>query len=34
MCCVDELEDDKYLKDGERIEEKLESVDYDVWLCD
>lgn len=31
---VDELEDDKYLKDGERIEEKLESVDYDVWLCD
>jgi uncharacterized protein len=31
---VDELEDDAYLKDGEKIEEKLKSVDYDVWLCD
>lgn len=31
---VAELEDDAYLKEGERIEEKLKSVDYDVWLCD
>lgn len=25
--------DDQHLKDGERIEEDLKSVDYDVWLC-
>lgn len=25
--------DDKHLKEGERREEELESVDYDVWLC-
>lgn len=30
---VDELEDDKYLREGERVEERLKSVDYDVWLC-
>lgn len=31
---VEELEDDKYLKDGQKLEERLKSVDYDVWLCD
>ena len=31
---VAELEDDKYLKDGQKLEERLKSVDYDVWLCD
>ena len=31
---VQELEDDAYLQQGEKIEEKLKSVDYDVWLCD
>lgn len=31
---VDELEDDKYLKEGEKLEERLKSVDYDVWICD
>lgn len=25
--------DDKHLKEGERREEELKSVDYDVWLC-
>lgn len=31
---VEELEDDKYLKEGQKLEEKLRSVDYDVWICD
>ncbi|SHG99466.1 TPM domain-containing protein [Cognatishimia maritima] len=31
---VGELEDDTYLKDGQKLEERLKSVDYDVWLCD
>ncbi|QGY00135.1 TPM domain-containing protein [Roseovarius faecimaris] len=25
--------DDKHLKEGERREEELKSVDYDVWIC-
>ena len=25
--------DDKHLNEGERTEEELKSVDYDVWLC-
>ncbi|MEM9817420.1 MAG: TPM domain-containing protein [Cyanobacteria bacterium P01_D01_bin.6] len=28
-----ESEDDRYLEPGERREESLRSVDYDVWLC-
>lgn len=31
---VEELEDEKYLKEGQKLEEKLRSVDYDVWICD
>ncbi len=34
MYRVDELQDDAYLKEGEKVEERLKSVDYDVWLCD
>jgi len=30
---LDELSDDVYLDDGQLAEEYLESVDYDVWLC-
>lgn len=28
-----ETADDKYLDEGQRLEESLKSVDYDVWLC-
>jgi len=31
---LDDLNEDVYLDDGQRIEENLKSVDYDVWLCD
>lgn len=30
---LDEHEDDRYLESGQRREEQLKSVDYDVWLC-
>jgi len=30
---LSEQEDDQYLEAGERREEALKSVDYDVWLC-
>lgn len=30
---LSESEDDRYLEAGERREESLKSVDYDVWLC-
>jgi uncharacterized protein len=30
---LSEREDDQYLDPGERREESLKSVDYDVWLC-
>ncbi|OGT81015.1 MAG: hypothetical protein A3H91_18170 [Gammaproteobacteria bacterium RIFCSPLOWO2_02_FULL_61_13] len=33
MQLLDEVADDQHLNAGERIEEKLESVDYDVWQC-
>lgn len=33
MTRLDETADDQYLKPGERKEESLGSVDYDVWLC-
>jgi len=31
---LDEAEDNTYLDKGQVMEEKLESVDYDVWRCD
>ncbi len=30
---LDELGDDVYLDDGQKAEEYLQSVDYDVWKC-
>ena len=30
---LDEVEDDASLADGQRLEERLGSVDYDVWRC-
>jgi uncharacterized protein len=30
---LDEAEDDNHLAKGQRVEETLASVDYDVWLC-
>jgi uncharacterized protein len=33
MVRLDEVADDAYLDPGQRLEEQLESVDYDVWLC-
>ena len=33
MARLDERADDAYLEKGERLEEKLHSVDYDVWKC-
>lgn len=34
MRLVDEAQDDQYLDEPERLEERLSSVDYDVWLCE
>jgi len=31
---LDEEEDNRYLTPQENTEERLNSVDYDVWLCD
>jgi uncharacterized protein len=33
MTRLDEQADDAHLDRGQQLEEKLESVDYDVWLC-
>jgi uncharacterized protein len=33
MVRLDEVRDDAYLTSGERVEEHIRSVDYDVWLC-
>ncbi|MEL6794029.1 MAG: TPM domain-containing protein, partial [Pseudomonadota bacterium] len=33
MYRVDEFVDDEHLEDGQRLEERLKSVDYDVWRC-
>jgi uncharacterized protein len=33
MVLLDERADDSHLDQGERLEETLESVDYDVWVC-
>ncbi|MDZ4727754.1 MAG: TPM domain-containing protein [Leptospira sp.] len=30
---LNEMEDDKHLSAGERTEEKIQSVDYDIWFC-
>jgi len=30
---LDEAEDDEHLDEGQRAEERLKSVDYDVWSC-
>lgn len=30
---VDEAGDDAFLGHGERVEERVKSVDYDVWVC-
>jgi len=34
MYRIDEFADDEHLDEGQRLEERLESVDYDVWRCD
>ncbi|MDL2262817.1 TPM domain-containing protein [Bacteroidales bacterium OttesenSCG-928-I21] len=34
MHIVSEKDDDKYLTDSQRFEEKIKSVDYDVFVCD
>ena len=33
MAKLDESADDQFLADGARLEEKIGSVDHDVWLC-
>ena len=33
MVRLDERADDAHLDPGQRLEEQLESVDYDVWVC-
>ncbi len=33
MVRLDERTEDQYLDRGKQLEEKLHSVDYDVWLC-
>ncbi|HYE03921.1 MAG TPA: TPM domain-containing protein [Planctomycetota bacterium] len=31
---LDEQADDRWLSEGEQVEERVGSVNYDVWLCD
>ncbi len=33
MYRLGESEEDAYLQDGQKVEERLKSVDYDVWVC-
>lgn len=33
MVLLDEQADDTHLDSAERLEERLESIDYDVWEC-
>jgi uncharacterized protein len=33
MVRLDEVADDEHLEPGQRLEEQLKSVDYDVWVC-
>ncbi|HNI88433.1 MAG TPA: TPM domain-containing protein [Leptospiraceae bacterium] len=34
MLRLDEKKDDFFLKEGQQIEEKIGSIDYDVWFCE
>ena len=34
MYRIEEFADDEHLAEGQRLEERLESVDYDVWRCE
>lgn len=34
MIRLDEDKDDFFLKDGQKVEEKIGSIDYDVWFCE
>ena len=34
MYRIEEFADDEHLEEGQRLEERLESIDYDVWRCD
>ncbi|MEJ7809486.1 MAG: TPM domain-containing protein [Gemmatimonadaceae bacterium] len=31
---IDDAADESYLDEGERLEEQIRSVNYDVWVCD
>lgn len=33
MVCLDEADDDALLDKGQQVEERVGSVDYDVWTC-
>ncbi|MEX2178231.1 MAG: TPM domain-containing protein [Gemmatimonadaceae bacterium] len=33
MWLIDEQSDDRFLSTAENLEERLDSVDYDVWMC-
>ena len=33
MVCLDEADDDALLDNGQQVEERVGSVDYDVWKC-
>ena len=33
MVRLDEAADDEHLDSGQRLEEQLKSIDYDVWVC-
>jgi uncharacterized protein len=33
MACLAETEDDELLEGGQQAEERIGSVDYDVWKC-
>ena len=34
MVCLEEAEDDALLEKGQQAEERVGSVDYDVWKCE
>jgi uncharacterized protein len=33
MICLDESHDNALLEEGQQVEERIKSVDYDVWKC-
>jgi uncharacterized protein len=33
MVCLAESDDDALLEEGQQAEERIESIDYDVWKC-